>query len=1671
MKARTGHRMAMAVALAGLLLWPATATANSVQSSTMHFEGTLTDAGGGVYTGTIAMTRGAWYCETCPGGDLYVGGSAPYVPGPNQGGFDLLARAGGIAYYDDAVQGVIGTDHDAYSSGGGWGSFYQPDCCDYEHYELTLTGDHWYLRYNGGVLGAGNATPMSGAMDWANLYASEDDIGAYVTPPADPDANDGDAAANGGGPGAWDMDWGWGSEVIPLQASGFIVKVEDLGSGQYHVTLTPDLIEVSQPVQMTSDTHYERGNSVLKDSNGQYWLFWGRHTSFTGNYGSGNPDDSSYDIYYSTASTVAGLAGAGTAVTSGVSIYQGQTTCVEYDGQIWVFAADSGASNQVKAWTMPTSGGSWTASDVLPGGSGPFTGTHMWATVFDGKIFLAVGRGAVIDVTTYDGSNWSAFHQAVNHNGMPRLYVDDTDLYLYYTSWAAPDAYEIYKYNGGTTWNLLATIAGTTDDDCDPMLVKVDDTYAFIFAPWNSGASKQCLKYWVAGSIADFDGQGQADAHYLTAGGYGGTNWVDMWPAALVDGDDVYLFYGSEASGTARGTGNIFMLPFDWGMGADHFNYIQNAVDHATGTTINIAPGTYEEQVVVDGDNIHLVGAGSGPDPATNTVVLSPATLPWLFNTNNRPIVGFTGCTGGSIENLRVDGDGRGNANYRFEGVAFWNAGGDVVDCVITDVRNEPLDGNQHGIGVYAYNDDFGPYTVNVLGTDVDGYQKNGMALSGDGLTANVIGCTVTGGGTMGSGLPAQNGIQISYGAGGSIEDCTIANNIYTENWAASGILLYLGTTVAMSGNTVNGNCPGVYCEDTNGSFADGVISNQHAESWDALYAINTGAALGVGDESKVVAIAAPFEEEVGRADKGRTARTFTLSNSTIVGHGREDSWGVYFKAEGDTLTASMTNCRVENWDLGVYTREAGGTVSLTAHYNDIENNGTYGGFYSNAAGVQDVKNNWWGDASGPYDPDGTEEAGNPPCYDPATMSNADGAGDAVTDLNADYCPWLLGPQNSLVLEAADCQDDTDDVLGGHQIEVELWMRSVVTPVTGFTAFIEFDETALAFVSGTYETQPFLSHQPTSIGLVDTYTDLLEAGGYMQSGDPEWPGATGDWKLATLVFTVLNECATTRVDLTSMIVFNSELSFEGEAVPTSLVNTPEISLDDTDPDITCPTDITIECDASTDPANTGSATATDICDTSVDVTYADVDNLSGCGGYTGTITRTWTAEDDCGNTSSCDQIITVVDTTDPVITCPADVTMECSDSRDPYVNGALGVASATDNCDSTPTITYADVDNLSGCGGYTGTITRTWTAEDDCGNTSSCDQTITVVDTTPPDISCPGDITQNADAGTCSLLVDPGTATATDNCDSSPAITWLRSDSKSSLTDPYDVANSPITITWTATDACGLTDVCYQVVTVLPYNYVSSIEVQLQGVDADDWPTGTLTRCIEFTVKNGLDCEPPVHVWVQFFDTVPPTGVAIGLAPMFEVACGSYSGICAKDEQHTLYDTQSLTISGTDYTNAATLYLLAGDTDNDSDVDIHDVTWLMYQWGQGAGPAAFGDCPWDHTRDADFTNDNILDSDDYLLLSNNWHQYRMCSCSSYLGAGGHQVSQAGPRVAMLTSDLPWEMADSVDLNRDGVVDFLDVREFEIQNGLPDTLSSLMEASTQPAAPAASRRHP
>jgi hypothetical protein len=88
---------------------------------------------------------------------------------------------------------------------------------------------------------------------------------------------------------------------------------------------------------------------------------------------------------------------------------------------------------------------------------------------------------------------------------------------------------------------------------------------------------------------------------------------------------------------------------------------------------------------------------------------------------------------------------------------------------------------------------------------------------------------------------------------------------------------------------------------------------------------------------------------------------------------------------------------------------------------------------------------------------------------------------------------------------------------------------------------------------------------------------------------------------------------------------------------------------------------------------------------------------------------------------------------------------------------ATATSSAVYNFDTTA---FPCIDNI---------ISRTWTATDACGNAATCTQVITQRDTTAPSITCPPNVTVNADAGSCGAVVDLFSS-STEAFDSNPTL-------------------------------------------------------------------------------------------------------------------------------------------------------------------------------------------------------------------------------------------------------------------------------------------------------------
>ena len=386
---------------------------------------------------------------------------------------------------------------------------------------------------------------------------------------------------------------------------------------------------------------------------------------------------------------------------------------------------------------------------------------------------------------------------------------------------------------------------------------------------------------------------------------------------------------------------------------------IQAAIDAANpagGDTINVAAGTYVEQLDI-AKNLTITGAGIG-----SAIVCSPDVLQTKFSSatfgstkTEKPVVYVHNAANVIIENLTVDGAGKGNGNVRMEGIAYYDASGTVRNCEIKDIRETPISGAQHGVGIYAYTDDAVARTLNVAGNSIYGYQKNGLAFLGQNLTVSVTGNTITGAGPVS--FTAQNGIEYGLGATGTIgPNNTVSGNFWTGTYGgtndpisdpnadgATGICFYASGSVTIQGNTLTANQYGLW------SVA--------ATSLDIQGNIVTGTSVsGV----KVTGIAV-WDADLWTAGFGLTPAS-TVASIT----------------NSNTIHSNDYGLLVKDYNTG-----DGYQPSVTAHNNDISGNPLYGAWANVTA---QATNNWWGAASGPG-PVGP------------------GSGDSVS-ANVNYSPW-----------------------------------------------------------------------------------------------------------------------------------------------------------------------------------------------------------------------------------------------------------------------------------------------------------------------------------------------------------------------------------------------------------------------------------------------------------------------------------------------------------------------------------------------------------------------------------------------------------------------------------------------------------------------------------------
>ncbi len=205
-------------------------------------------------------------------------------------------------------------------------------------------------------------------------------------------------------------------------------------------------------------------------------------------------------------------------------------------------------------------------------------------------------------------------------------------------------------------------------------------------------------------------------------------------------------------------------------------------------------------------------------------------------------------------------------------------------------------------------------------------------------------------------------------------------------------------------------------------------------------------------------------------------------------------------------------------------------------------------------------------------------------------------------------------------------------------------------------------------------------------------------------------------------------------------------------------------------------------------------TVTDNCTKSSDIILMQSNTkINGnCeGNYT--IKRSWTAIDKCGNRAYHTQYIYVKDNTVPTVAgVPADLTLECSQ----IVPTAAAKLNFTDNCTSLLLQFFIEKKKLGICAeNYT--LTREWSATDNCLNKKTVTQTITVKDSKAPVFlnAVPNISVECTDLAKINIRAE-----AIDNCDKDIVVTVGTQKLNGTCPNNYQVIR-----TFKATDNCANT--------------------------------------------------------------------------------------------------------------------------------------------------------------------------------------------------------------------------------------------------------------------------
>jgi hypothetical protein len=246
---------------------------------------------------------------------------------------------------------------------------------------------------------------------------------------------------------------------------------------------------------------------------------------------------------------------------------------------------------------------------------------------------------------------------------------------------------------------------------------------------------------------------------------------------------------------------------------------IQAAVNAApAGGIVWVCPGIYAEQITIN-KSLTLQGIANGN--ANASVIVPPATGMAQNATDPSPAslspaiaaqLFVNGPVTVTLSNLVIDGNNNQLSSCSgpvLVGVYLLNSSGTLKGL---NVRNQTLataPACNNGLGMYVEGNNGNVVTIKT--TTVAGYQKNGITANGFGDGSSGPGISITSNTIVGQGQQAgvpQNGIQVGYGATGSVISNFVLDNVYngtnTSGISSSGILIYASKGITVSQNRIS---------------------------------------------------------------------------------------------------------------------------------------------------------------------------------------------------------------------------------------------------------------------------------------------------------------------------------------------------------------------------------------------------------------------------------------------------------------------------------------------------------------------------------------------------------------------------------------------------------------------------------------------------------------------------------------------------------------------------------------------------------------------------------------------------------------------------------------------------------------------------------------------------